>query len=319
MNNRKLENKPDATGYTGLIGFQQLISGQYKWVKSTMTAFVAQINAASTGAIGELKRVPNISSLASWLLCDGSAVSRTTYANLYAAIGTKYGSGDGSTTFNLPNLLETPSTALAYTLHGTASAASVADIRSSANSLLTLTGATLVAGEDYTLTGLSDLSVLNSVTLTALNTTQFNCTSALLYTSGEYAVDTDGRLTLADIEETATITVTLSSDSTTQTATKIVATPTSPFLSSVLCTLTGVTLTADEDYRLTNVGATILATINESVLRENDGKLEVTEDLIKDFYDLGLYTPSLTASIPVQIVGKPNSVASQTYNTFIKY
>ena len=38
-----------------------------------------------------------------WLLCDGSAVSRTTYASLYAAIGTTHGSGDGSTTFNLPN------------------------------------------------------------------------------------------------------------------------------------------------------------------------------------------------------------------------
>lgn len=39
-----------------------------------------------------------------WLLCDGSAVSRTTYAALFAVIGTTYGSGDGSTTFNLPNL-----------------------------------------------------------------------------------------------------------------------------------------------------------------------------------------------------------------------
>lgn len=39
-----------------------------------------------------------------WLLCDGSAVSRTTYATLYAAIGNAYGSGDGSTTFNLPDL-----------------------------------------------------------------------------------------------------------------------------------------------------------------------------------------------------------------------
>lgn len=39
-----------------------------------------------------------------WLKCDGSAVSRTTYASLFVAIGTKYGAGDGSTTFNLPNL-----------------------------------------------------------------------------------------------------------------------------------------------------------------------------------------------------------------------
>jgi microcystin-dependent protein len=39
-----------------------------------------------------------------WLVCDGSAVSRATYSALFAAIGTTWGSGDGSTTFNLPDL-----------------------------------------------------------------------------------------------------------------------------------------------------------------------------------------------------------------------
>lgn len=38
-----------------------------------------------------------------YLLCDGSAVSRTTYAALFAVIGTVYGPGDGATTFNLPD------------------------------------------------------------------------------------------------------------------------------------------------------------------------------------------------------------------------
>ena len=41
-----------------------------------------------------------------WLACDGTAVSRTTYANLFSKIGTTYGTGDGSTTFNLPNLID---------------------------------------------------------------------------------------------------------------------------------------------------------------------------------------------------------------------
>jgi microcystin-dependent protein len=41
---------------------------------------------------------------AGYLLCDGSAVSRVTYASLFAVIGTTYGAGDGSTTFNLPDL-----------------------------------------------------------------------------------------------------------------------------------------------------------------------------------------------------------------------
>lgn len=56
-----------------------------------------------TGSIqmyaGEYTKIPNY-----WLLCDGSAVSRTTYANLFATIGTQFGVGDGSTTFNLPDL-----------------------------------------------------------------------------------------------------------------------------------------------------------------------------------------------------------------------
>ena len=39
-----------------------------------------------------------------WLLCDGSAVSRSTYSALFAAIGTTFGAGDGSTTFNTPNM-----------------------------------------------------------------------------------------------------------------------------------------------------------------------------------------------------------------------
>lgn len=41
-----------------------------------------------------------------FLECDGTAVSRTTYANLFAVVGTTYGSGDGSTTFGLPDLTD---------------------------------------------------------------------------------------------------------------------------------------------------------------------------------------------------------------------
>ena len=41
-----------------------------------------------------------------WLMCDGTAYSRTEYADLFAVIGTAFGSGDGSTTFNVPDLRE---------------------------------------------------------------------------------------------------------------------------------------------------------------------------------------------------------------------
>jgi microcystin-dependent protein len=40
-----------------------------------------------------------------YLHCDGSALSRTTYANLFAAIGTTFGAGDGSNTFNIPDFV----------------------------------------------------------------------------------------------------------------------------------------------------------------------------------------------------------------------
>ena len=41
-----------------------------------------------------------------WMLCQGQAISRTEYADLFAVIGTNFGSGDGSTTFNLPDMRE---------------------------------------------------------------------------------------------------------------------------------------------------------------------------------------------------------------------
>lgn len=54
--------------------------------------------------VGALVGFAGSAAPAGWLLCDGSAVSRTTYASLFSAIGTTYGAGDGSTTFNVPDL-----------------------------------------------------------------------------------------------------------------------------------------------------------------------------------------------------------------------
>ena len=72
----------------------------------------AGLAAAIAAAVANIQSVP--SGQVSWfagttaptgyLSCDGAAVSRTTYAALYTAIGDTYGAGDGSTTFNLPNL-----------------------------------------------------------------------------------------------------------------------------------------------------------------------------------------------------------------------
>lgn len=56
------------------------------------------------GLSGALMPFAGASAPTGWLLCAGQTLSRTTYAELFAAIGTTYGAGDGSTTFQLPDM-----------------------------------------------------------------------------------------------------------------------------------------------------------------------------------------------------------------------
>jgi microcystin-dependent protein len=58
---------------------------------------------ASGVPTGVLTMWPTGTAPTGWLLCNGAAVSRTTYAALFAAIGTTFGAGDTTTTFNLPD------------------------------------------------------------------------------------------------------------------------------------------------------------------------------------------------------------------------
>ena len=67
---------------------------------STQTAYWAPFGSIR----GEVRSFAMSAAPAGWLKCNGAAVSRTTYAALFALIGTTYGSGDGSTTFKLPDL-----------------------------------------------------------------------------------------------------------------------------------------------------------------------------------------------------------------------
>jgi microcystin-dependent protein len=85
------ENKAPILGATGTLagGFMNQTATSYP---------------ASAGAItGEFRMWSTASAPTGWLSCDASAVSRATYAALFAVIGTSYGVGDGSTTFNLPD------------------------------------------------------------------------------------------------------------------------------------------------------------------------------------------------------------------------
>lgn len=61
---------------------------------------------AALPIVGEVRMFASTASHrdAKWLFCDGSAINRTTYAALFAAIGTNYGVGNGTTTFNIPDM-----------------------------------------------------------------------------------------------------------------------------------------------------------------------------------------------------------------------
>lgn len=71
---------------------------------AAIQAKVQQIEIVPPGAIMYFSNTvpPN----GNWLVCNGQAVSRQGYANLFNAIGTRFGAGNGSTTFNLPYLLD---------------------------------------------------------------------------------------------------------------------------------------------------------------------------------------------------------------------
>lgn len=76
---------------------------------STVNTNITSSNLTGTGALwlvptGVIFPYVGAAAPTGWLLCNGTAVSRTTYAALFAVIGTAYGAGDGSTTFNLPNI-----------------------------------------------------------------------------------------------------------------------------------------------------------------------------------------------------------------------
>lgn len=61
-------------------------------------------NSVDTTPIGSVMIYAGTTIPENWMKCDGQALSRTTYSKLFSAIGTSYGNGDGSTTFNVPNI-----------------------------------------------------------------------------------------------------------------------------------------------------------------------------------------------------------------------
>lgn len=81
---------------------------------STVDAGAVVGPTGATGATGPTAPAPTGSVMmfasstppSGWVLCDGAAISRSTFSALFAIVGTTYGAGDGSTTFNVPNMTQ---------------------------------------------------------------------------------------------------------------------------------------------------------------------------------------------------------------------
>ncbi|QED23637.1 phage tail protein [Candidatus Deianiraea vastatrix] len=72
-------------------------------IKSYISSNSSSSSSASSFIVGDYKNSAQTANHNSWLLCNGQAVSRTTYSELFALLGTNFGAGDGTLTFNLPD------------------------------------------------------------------------------------------------------------------------------------------------------------------------------------------------------------------------
>jgi microcystin-dependent protein len=100
----ELANNQPTTNGAALVGYYDTTNLNPTTVAAQLTLLTEAVVAPfPTGAIIDFG---GTTPPAGFLLCNGAAVSRTTYANLFAAIGVLWGAGDGSTTFNVPNLVD---------------------------------------------------------------------------------------------------------------------------------------------------------------------------------------------------------------------
>lgn len=97
MGNFKIKNV--SNGYSGTDAVNR---GQLDSLQTALSNLIkTQLNNAVV--IGDIKPSLQTANHGNWLLCDGQAVNRGEYAELFALIGTRFGGGDGTTTFNVPD------------------------------------------------------------------------------------------------------------------------------------------------------------------------------------------------------------------------
>lgn len=92
-------------GGVGPVTQQMLIQGSRIYFRQFITdSWGTWTFVSASDDVGSVAAFATSVPPAGWLRCNGAALSRTVYAHLYARIGTTFGAGDGSTTFNVPDL-----------------------------------------------------------------------------------------------------------------------------------------------------------------------------------------------------------------------
>lgn len=101
-----LANNAAGTDGARIVGYYDTVNLNATTVDAMLTLLQSHIPDTATGLVppGAMLDFGGVTPPAGYLLCDGTAVSRTTYSDLFTAIGTTWGIGDGFTTFNLPNM-----------------------------------------------------------------------------------------------------------------------------------------------------------------------------------------------------------------------
>ena len=99
-----LANTAVTTGtYGGASQIPVVVVDQQGRLTSAANVSVTVTATQITGLTGEIKMWPTVTAPTGYLICNGAAVSRTTYATLFGIIGTTFGPGDTTSTFNLPD------------------------------------------------------------------------------------------------------------------------------------------------------------------------------------------------------------------------
>lgn len=88
---------PAASAFTG----SAITEAQFKSAITDLRDYIATMETVAPGVVAFY---PKTTAPTGWLKANGAAVSRSTYAALFSAIGTTFGAGDGITTFNIPDL-----------------------------------------------------------------------------------------------------------------------------------------------------------------------------------------------------------------------